>query len=481
MGIFSEHLSKPMQRKPAKGPPKDLGARAARAAERTIRAGGYGEEKARLVRLVYAQAARNYQRYRDEELFGLRPRRGDVQTRWAPDDTDELYKELNATGNLYRLGLFLDAMRRDGTITGLMRTLTSGLLRLPVQFSGDAYLTSLLRGKNAVYDQQGHVTEWPHDAEFWRLFPEAELGAVMFDGYLGGIGIGEFKPQKNGLPRLRHLDISGLLYNFTSDTWGYRSQYESWAVEPGDGRWFVFTPWGAYQPWKRGLWWPCALPFVSKLGSTLDRMRWQASMADALKWVRASGKASPGHLDDLERFINEGWFLNPAIVLEEGEEVGLIESGGEGYQTFKDGEDQGDKQIIRALVGQEVTTLGGSGWSDGSAWLDILHDLVASFAEALATTVHDDGLVPWAELRGHGPEFAPWARWDIRSPKKRVADAEALGKYAASLKALDEVHAPRGERVDIPAMNELTGFVIPTQPIAGKAPTGPAQPVIGEQ
>ena len=30
------------------------------------------------------------------------------------DDTDDLYKELNATGNLRRLGLFIDCMRRTG-------------------------------------------------------------------------------------------------------------------------------------------------------------------------------------------------------------------------------------------------------------------------------------------------------------------------------------------------------------------------------
>jgi len=468
MGIFAEVLSRPIKvkKRPAPSAPSKTQQRIDRAAKLVASEAAKKGYKPDLVNAIWNRATEFYLA-RDENTYGVKPQLVDTKTRWTPADLDRLYEELNVTGDMRRLGQFLEFLRRDGTLTGITHTLTAGLLRQPVQFSGAPALVEELRGADAIYDDEGYVAKPPKDAEFWRIFKESELTAIMFDGFHGGVGLGEFVDANGGYKgktrALRRLPIHGLQYDFTTERFTYQSRYGGpWEVNPGDGRWFLFTPWGECRPWQFGRWWPCALPVVSKLGSTLNRQRWQNAMADALKYIKASAANDPDRLDELERFGNEAWFQNAFIVLEHDEEVGAVEISGTGHEAFTKGEDQSDKQIIRAIAGQDVTTQGGSGWSDGNAWLDIFSDVVGTLAEALATTVHDQGLATWTtEIRGYPIEYTPWARWDTRSSKRKAADVEALGTFATNVKLIVEVFETETDKVDVHALAEQHGIIVP--------------------
>ena len=402
---------------------------------------------------------------RDEQRDGIREMQVHAQTRWDPAMRDRVLHAAEG-GNLYQLAQFTDALRSDGLINGIMGTMTHGLLRMPVKFTGDPFLVEQLRGFDARYDPNGYCVDEGYGGDFWRMCPEAELCAMVWDGIMAGVGVGELVPQPDdGPPILRALDLHWLRYDFDKDLWFYQSKRREYVVRPGDGRWVLFTPYGSRRPWIRGAWLSIALPFIAKQNAAFDRLRWQGQLADPLKVIQAADGAEEKHRSGLIEFVRTLWRRSPGLVSPPKYEPKLVESNGRGYEVYREAEDRADIDIQVGLAGQVVTTTGTTGFSSGSVWDNIRLDKIQAIAEALATTTHYQMLRPWAH-RYHGMAGrAPWARLDVRSPEQRRAEADALKAFAESVKAADEVYARRGRRLDIQAAVDDYGLSIPTEPL----------------
>lgn len=415
-------------------------------------------------------------RHDDERWQGLHTPRAQVITRWDPAMRDAVLYAAEA-GELRRLGQFIDAMRSDGLIAGIMGTRTSGMLRVPIKLSGDPFLVELLRGRDPQYDAEGYCTDKGVAGQYWRMFPEAEVASLMFCGIMAGVGIGEMVPQLDGPPIFRCLDLQGLRYCHETEKWYYRTLKKEYVVNPGDGRWVLFLPYGSSRPWIKGAWWPVALPFITKQNAAFDRLRWQAQLADPLKVIEAADGADESHRESLIEFIRSAWRRAAGLVTPPKYKAGLVESNGRGYEVYTQGESRADIDIQVALAGQVVTTTGTTGFSSGNVWDDIRLDMVQSIAEALATTIHWQALRPWAD-RYHGArERAPWVRWDVRSPGQRKAEAEALKAVSEAVEKADAVLAPRGERVAWKPLLEEHGLSVPTERLPMATATAPSNVV----
>lgn len=396
-----------------------------------------------------------------EMLHGrLHSSRVQVQTRWTPLDQDTALHQAEQ-GTLLRLAQLLDAMKRDGLIRGIMETRTLGLIRLPVQYTGDPWLVSLLRGAEARYDAEG-VEVAPAQPGAWStMMPQSELAALLWDGIMAGVGVGELVPRGDEPPVLRHLDLHWVTYQHASDTWHYQTTAGRVLIEPGNGRWVLFTPYGRDRPWIRGAWWSCALPWISKFNATMDRMRWQNQLADPLKVIEAGPGADEKHRRSLLDFVRNVWRRAAGLVTPPGYKASLVESNGRGYEVYKEAEERADIEIQVALDAQTTMTTGSSGFSSGNVWRDRAAAMIAGIAEALSTTIHQQITGPWAARWHASPGRAPMGTWDLRSPEQRTAEAEALGKLAAGVTAMDAALAPRGERLDLDAWEAEHGASIP--------------------
>ena len=421
---------------------------------------------AAIVELVRSQeSARQRRLYtrQSENWNGIVDRTIGVRLRWTPTDRERILS-MCESGDMYSLGLFLDAMRANGTVYGLMST-RNALLRLPLQWTGDPFLIEWLRGADPEFDANtGALLSSGHESDFSKIFPLSELDAILWDGDLAGIGVGEFVPCPNGgLPKLRHLDLHWLRYEWSTERWLYSSPYDTYEVRPGDGRWFFYTPYGLSRPWLRAPWLACALPVIAAHSAILDRLRWQQDHADPLKLITVGTDRIEKDFADLDNFAFNDWHRSPHLILRSGETAEIVEGSGQGYEVYKDAEASANDEIARALAGQTATSGEGASWSKGNIWADIAQSIIANSAEKLAEAIHFQGLRPYAQRMGRAPYI--WCRWDCRSPDQKMADAEALKSHAESIEAADKVLAPRGLMVDIEAYSEAQGLVMPSMPI----------------
>lgn len=415
---------------------------------------------------------------------GVRPVQVRAQTRWDPAQADDALR-MAEQGDMRGIAQMLDAMRRDGLINGIMGVRTSGMLRCPVKFSGDPWLVEQLRGRDPVYDAGGALMDPGTPGLFWDMFPESEQAAIIFDGIMAGIGIGELVPRPGKPPRLRHLPLHFLRYRFQADFWYFNSGASGipWAVltdtdeppvamEPPlptdePGRFMVYTPYGRERVWIKGMWWPSSLPFIQRQNVAFDQLRWQMNLADPLKWIEAQEGADERHRNWLQSFITNMWRRAAGLVTPPKYKPQLVESNGRGWEVYGQAYEQAgyDLKVILAGSAAGAGSEGGQGFSNAEEFAKIDASKTGMVAATWETTLHEQGIRAWVASIGQQRSRAPWARFDVRTPEQRAADARAMGELAASVDKIDVTLARRGQMLDLPAYLEEMGQSLPTKPL----------------
>lgn len=399
---------------------------------------------------------------------------------WELPDRDTAMMEAEQ-GRFQRVAELLDAMRGDGLIRGILGTRSAGMFSLPTIFDGDPWLVDVLRGRPAKYDEQTGARIEPRLPGMWeRILPLSEATAVVEDGIMAGVGIGymEDDPLPGGWRRLRRLDLHWLTYRHHEDGWYYQDARRGVVkVTPGDGRWALFTPYGRHRPWARGAWYPCAGPFISKAGASVDRMRWQKFLADGLRYIEQEEGASEVHLQAMVQFMRDGWSYAPGLVTPKGYKPGILESSGRGYEVYSQTESRADIEIMVGLAGQVTTTEGGKGFSSGDIWRDIALSLIQTTATAASEWIGGDIIDPWTQAIGQ-PRDAVRATWDVRDPAQRTAAADAATSAAGAIEAIDRVAEKRGQRVNATSFFRDHGVAVELEALSG-APTSRALPPAG--
>ena len=263
----------------------------------------------------------------NEQRDGIRTPWIPVQPLWGPADVNDAWADAEQ-GNLRKVASLIEAMRADGTIAGLMRTRTS-IVRLPQQVTGDPYLAREWQGADPVFTDDGVLIETGTPGVGKVMCPIPALIDMMYVGSMAGIAPAELVPDPvTGIPVLTPRDLHWLRYDWGARDWIYQGGQEPYVVRPGDGRWVLYTPEaGPYaRPWKSGAWLPCSLAFVTKLAAVYDRMRWQAQLADPLKYFETEQELHEDHRIKLEDFLTNLWMRAPGIVLPAGTKAGMVES-----------------------------------------------------------------------------------------------------------------------------------------------------------
>lgn len=421
----------------------------------------------------------------DENRDGIRTPWVPVQPRWLPEDVDIAWQRAEE-GELRPIAKLIEAMRADSTVSGLMKTRAS-MVRLPVKFEGDPYLCQELEGIAPVYSPEGLVLSRGIQGMFDVMCPVPALMEMIYTGVMAGVAIAELVDDpETGVSVLTPHDLYWLRFDWGTRQWIYYGGKSPVVVTPGDGRWVVWTPDSMNRPWKSGAWLSCALPFVTKIAAVYDRLRWQAQLADPLKYFKTTNAISPKMRQDLEYFIENYWMRAPGIVLPVGVEAGVMEVDGKGFEVYLQAEQWAEGQIAKALSGgQKTTSEGGMGFGDGDIFSEINENIIQGTATSLAQCVTKQVIKKWAErkypyrleLNGGVP---PQVSWDVRSPARRSMEAEILGKMSDSALKANTALKEQGMMVDVPAYFAANGVQIPLMHIAKALPALPAAPSVAQ-
>jgi hypothetical protein len=380
------------------------------------------------------------------------------QTRWLPVHLEDAIRCADL-GDMAPAARLWRAMRRDGTLSGVLSTRTDGLVRLPIRWSGHKQRRLVFEG---VDRRRGLFTS---------MFPTAEIAQLAADGIGLGVGVGEMLPISSADEDeparyvFRRLEPEFLLYRWTEDRWYYRSIAGLLPILPGarraDGGWWILhRPGGESTPWNAGQWPALGRAYISKEHATLHRENYSAKLAQA---ARAGYSPSAATEDQRRGFLARliGWGVNQAFDLPPGWDVKLIESNGRGYEVFQNTIDTSNGEFIVSIAGQTVTTDGGAGFANAEIHKTIRADLIQATADALALTLNEQGILPFVNERwGAGAlASAPWLEWDVAPPKEMKAQADALASFGLAVASINSALQPYDHRVDVHVL--ATRFGVP--------------------
>jgi hypothetical protein len=373
-----------------------------------------------------------------------------TQSRWYLADLETA--EHNAdNGSLQLAGRLMAAARRDGVISGVLSTRTSGLVRLPRRFRGDPEVVEQLSvGRDSVRSL------------FDEMFPPSELALLAADGELLGVGVGELLPViGRDFPVFCRLDPQYLQYVWAENRWYYLSVIGRMPITPGDGRWILHTPGGRVAPWNNGLWRALGRNYIRKDHANWHRDNWESKLAHPARVAVAPNGSTEAQKDSFFRNVL-AWGINTVFGLPVGYDVRLLESNGRGADSFVRTIEDQNQEIIITIAGQTITTSGGTGFSNQDIHRMIRADLIQATADGLAYTLNTQGIPVFVALRW-GPaaiETKPCVmEYDVTPPKDKNADALTIQTLATAIQQMTTALAGSGQELDVQALTE--DFAIP--------------------
>lgn len=428
----------------------------------------------------------------DDDWWRAGPRELPPLTRadWTPAGARLAMREAD-NGQLRLAAQLCQAIRGYGVASGVLSTRTHGMFRMPIKFSGPQELVTALRGTRTSYAAHDDVVETEVEGDFWRMFPEAELAKLTSWGILLGAGVGELvppeeqsPPRRRGLgeryvPTLRTWESEWLRYDWTRRKWFLTTAQGEIEVTPGDGRWILYLPYGASNPWLHGAWRAAGLAYVLAQIAIYDRARHSEVLGSAARVGMAPKGASERQRERLRQQI-KAMSRDNVFVMPEGWELRMVEAVGRTWDIYSDTIKWAEREIEIVLAGQTVTTEGNSGIGESDVWSDIKGDFIQFTAESLATTIHDQGVAPWAEINYGARDAAPWARWNLQRPKDRkalaeaaAAEADALAKLGAAITSSNEALQRAGSKKRIAVEQLLARYDVPLEAVSAPPPGAP--------
>lgn len=378
------------------------------------------------------------------------------------------------------------AMTESGYCRGILSDLTHGLWGLPRSFIGRADMIA------ALDDTPERVGEWR------TMFPQPDAIRFMAWGITLGVGLGQMRRRWDSptndypisleeaadgswkMPRpirpvgafdtrvLRAWDPKYLRCQWWDETWWLLTADGEIRIEPNDGEWILYTPYGEVKPWEYGAWKALTIAFILQRDSLFDRSR----HAEVLAPVRV-GKVPQGtterqrniYLRQIRTMQRMG-----AFVLPPGLEYTVVESSGRIADIY-------DKIIEWAngdyamITGAITTATGSPGFSKGDVQERFTRAVLASFGDSLATCLHAGGLVPWGKSN-YGDENAPRPEFDAQAPEDKKVRAETIGIAGEALAKINEglkVAGVRITRASVEKFAQSLGFEVEDIP-AGQTP-----------
>ncbi len=393
-----------------------------------------------------------------------------VRTRWYLADLESAEHNADA-GNLKAAAQLMTFARRDGVLSGVLSSRTSGLVRLPRKFRGDPEAVSDLElghsSVRSVYDE---------------MLPPGELALLAADGVLLGVGVAELCPVRGrDYPVLVRLDPQFIQYVWNESQYYYASAEGRLPITPGDGRWVLHTPGGRIAPWQNALWRCLGANIIRKSHANLHKDNWEAKLANPARVAVAPQGGTEAQKDTWFQAIM-AWGINSVFGMTPGYDVKLLESNGVGAESFARTITACDNEIVISLAGQTVTTTGGAGFQNSDIHKTIRADIIKETADGLAYTINTQ-CIPVFVAQRYGTA-AVYTRpcvveYDVTPPKDRNSEAQSLVTAANAIAQLQMALAPAGRELDvqtlcdqfaIPLLAPELGDVVQLRPAPAPAP-----------
>jgi phage gp29-like protein len=229
-------------------------------------------------------------------------------------------------------------------------------------------------------------------------------------------------------------------------------------IQPGDGKWALYTPFSRHRPWARGLWRGLSRWWLLKQYAISD---FGEAGAEKPKKVVSETDGDHGEFKEKRRkeLAEEINAMAEAgvIVLPKGFTMQMVEQSANSWQMYEAQIRLADEAIIVAIAWHNLGTLveGGS-FAAASTAVGVELGALSYDNQVDASWAHDEILVHWAEVNFGSREAAPWPARKVELPVDPKAEAETLAAAAPAIAQLVTLGADRKKllerfRIDVEA------------------------------
>lgn len=391
-------------------------------------------------------------------------------------DSVELVKgaitQLETSGYFDRAAMVVDAMGRDDRISGVMLTRAGALPALPLDMEprGDG------RQKTAV------AREAEEGFEDW--FPDHALTDLLRWGIMLGVGLGQLVWKFSESRWTFTMNVwhpRYIRYDFSTDQYEVTTAAGPVKIEPGDGQWVLFTPYGQ-RGWMHGKVRSLHVPWLLRQWAMRD---WARSSEVHGNPVKLAMMPSGAPDDDKKRFVLELANISSEAVValprvsggtdNDNFDVRLLEAATDSHTTFKELIAEANTCVAISLLGQNLTTeVKGGSYAAAVMHQMIRNDVLESDAEHLGQCLRDQALRWWATYNFGNAVLAPMPCWRTMPASDSVTRGQGLKALGDGLLALKTA----GAQPDIDAILEEDGVPVkaPAEDVPPPAAQGVASP-----
>jgi len=387
----------------------------------------------------------------------------------------------HSIGLFYQSGLMADVMRSDDAIAGAFQARALGL------FSNEM-------GWEAGSGKSGAECLALVQGKWDSIASETTLAQIHKCGLQMGFAIAQLVwvvDGKNILPRLYFWHPSLVQWSFPDRCFTVRTLEGLEYAVPGNGQWFVWTPYGDYLGWRDGLINGLMAPWMSRQYAWRDWGRYNEVHGLPQRKVRVPETASEADKlafqNAMSTIGSEANILLPSAVGGESGvnfDVELLEPTGDSWEAFEKLLSKAETRIAVTVNGQNLTTEV-QGGSFAATKMHSQKEIGYFKADnrSLSREINRQIFAPIARYNFGDEAAAPRACWKIVEQDDRLTNAQATQAVAQAITMFQTAGVPVDARrlltlTGIPVLPGTEGFVLP--PPAPAAKPGDAGPP-GEQ
>lgn len=390
-----------------------------------------------------------------------------VALEWSPDLVTEALVR-HSRGYFDGSSLLLDAVMADPRVQATLHARTAGLLGAPCRFYA---------AQHRDQEKANEVMQaWSHEFQF--IAPRATLGQFLYWGIGLGLAPAELRWDTSRdlwRPELKVWHPQFAWFNLVTRRYIMSTLDGPMEVDPGNGRWLLYTPNGAYRGWMQAAVRSISVPWLI----------WQLAQRDAARFSEVHGlpilKAVVpigGDANLKKRFIEaasnlgqESVVMTPQGIDGYKYDLELLEATDRSFEAFFKLMDRCEQSITITLLGQNLTTQASEGsFAAARVHGDVKQTILEHDEATLQALIYEQIARPWALWNFGDADLAPRTRWDISPTEDQTARVAVLNQFALACQALSSA----GVSFDPGALAKEFHLPIDSQPVGAKASHGPA-------
>ncbi len=209
-------------------------------------------------------------------------------------------------------------------------------------------------------------------------------------------------------------------------------------IEPGDGRWILYTPHGPWRGWRRAACRPLATPWFARQLSWRDHARFNEVHGMPILKAKAPARSDPKLRDRWQQGLanlgQESVVLCPQNVDGTGFDIEMVEARDRSFESFGALASRADMAIVLTILWQNLT----SEVSGGSYAAASVHEGVQQTAArydngTLSPCIYEQAARVFAAWNFGRPELAPKREWVIEKPADHLASAQTFQAFSTAL------------------------------------------------